>query len=236
MITPFSLAQRLHGTTELVEAPPSSGLPWGIGAIDTLLPEGIPRGAVTELCAPMGLAHATRILLAMVRAAQQQQQQQREEWCAWIDPSRSLYAPGLVQAGIELPHLLVVQPDAKQLERVAVRMATSRAFRLIIVDRVGAPGCSPPKTRHHMNITVRRMALAVKGSDTTVVMLNSTTRARRESLPVALRIELGRPERHRFTVHVSKDRRGHVRSPIHLPIAALAINQNRDEPVRAMNQ
>src|SRR5690606_20149271 len=61
-------------------------------------------------------------------------------WCAFVDPSGTLHAPGVVEVGVQLDHVLVVRPPLEALERTACRLARSIAFDLVIVDTVGVPG------------------------------------------------------------------------------------------------
>ncbi len=58
-------------------------------------------------------------------------------WCAFVDPSRSLYAPGVERAGVRLSHLLVVRPRPEDLVRVTLRLVESQSLPLVIVDLVG---------------------------------------------------------------------------------------------------
>jgi recombination protein RecA len=61
-------------------------------------------------------------------------------WCAFIDPSASLFAPGVARLGVELSRLLVVRPDIDAVERTAVRIAEARAVAMLVIDLRGALG------------------------------------------------------------------------------------------------
>src|ERR1700676_3039038 len=75
--------------------------------LDAALPDGgLPRGVV-ELAAPRALGGSASIASAAVRAAHARSPR---AWCAWVDPESTLYAPGLVGAGVDLDRLLVVRP------------------------------------------------------------------------------------------------------------------------------
>jgi recombination protein RecA len=193
-------------------------LPIGIAAIDEALPDaGLPRGGVVELCAPSGLACATRLALSACASAQREG---GGVWCGWIDGSRTLYAPGVAQAGVALDRLLVVRPPARDLGRVAVRLAASHVFSLIVIDRCGVPGAifsEAPKGR--WSTVVRRLALAAEHDETTIVLLSTTEQAKRDSLPIASRIELGRPAPDRLGLRISKDRRHRGQSPLSIPLS-----------------
>ena len=76
-------------------------------ALDAALPSGgWPVGALTELMiAHEGVGEFTLLLPAMAALTQQQQ------WIALVAPPHTPYAPALVNAGVALERLLVVNPD-----------------------------------------------------------------------------------------------------------------------------
>ena len=67
-----------------------------------------------------------------------------------------------------------------------------------------------------------RLALAVEGSDTTVILVTDKQAPRSLPLPTALRLELDRPSADRLTLRVAKDRRGRVAPPVSLAVGALS--------------
>jgi len=223
-ISPLSMLQtsapleRLRAR-HLVLEPTAPSLPFGLAALDALLPDGgLPRGAVVELCAASGLGQSTRLALAACGAAQRQAGDHARlgrhgAWCAWIDVSSALFAPGVVRAGVELERLLVLRPRPEMVTRLAVRLAASQLFSVLVVERVGVPGTGLELPRARWELTTRRLALALEGSECTVVLLSSLARARAEQLPVALRLELTRPEHEQLQVRVSKERHGRLRGP-----------------------
>lgn len=172
----------------------------------------LPRGAVVELASPMGLGRSTQLALAACANAQRLSRELSHDgeprWCGFIDPSGSLYAPAVTEAEVALERLLVVRPDPESVAKVAVRMATSRLFAVLVIDRCGVPGVEFDAPRTRWDIAVRRLALACESSDTTVIVLSDLERARRDALPVAMRIELTRPECHLASLRIVKDRRG----------------------------
>jgi hypothetical protein len=178
------------------------------------LAEGIdvPRGAVVELAAPAGLGRMTRLALGVCATAQAASRQLANDgdcrWCGWIDPGASLYAPAVAEAGVALERLLVVRPGAEELAKIAVRMATSRVFTVLVIDRSGVPGARVVEERIRWDVAVRRLALACEGSDTCVLLLSDLEQARAAPLPVAMRVEITRPSADRANLHVTKDRRG----------------------------
>jgi recombination protein RecA len=185
---------------------------------------------VVELAAPYGLAKATSIALATCAAAQEEARLRGGEetvgaWCAWIEPSRegddrtSLFAPAVVKAGVDLGRLLVIRPPAEDLGRVAARVAQGRVFSVIVVDLAGVPGRKTEARLDRWTNAVRRLALAVEGVETTVLLLTDALTPRALPLPVALRLEVERPAADRLRVTVAKDRRGRVAAakPVALP-------------------
>ena len=202
-------------------------LPIRLGEIDNVLPEGgLPRGAVVEVASPRGLGRATLVALRACASAQHEAKLRGGEetvgaWCAWLDPSGTLFAPGVACAGVDLARLLVVRPPAESLARVAVRVAGSHAFGVVVVDLAGVPG----KVQHERldrwaTIVVRRLAIAAEKSDTTILLLTDVLAHRALQLPVAMRVELDRPSTDRMILRVAKDRRGRLTSPTSIPMGA----------------
>jgi recombination protein RecA len=205
-----SLAQRLGITLAshlYVASVPvlSSGMP----ALDRVLPDqGVPQGQVIELSAASSSSLSTTLSLALCREAQQQAALQGgESWCAFIDPAGTLYAPGVAQAGVVLERLLVLRPPLEVVSNVAAKLAEARAFSVIVVD---LRACVQNKQWQRM---VRRMALAIESSKTTVLLLTDEVRGKSvlNTLPVGLRIQLQRQEVDHLTVSVTKDRQGRLR-------------------------
>jgi recombination protein RecA len=197
----------------------AKALPLGLRPVDETLPEGgLPRGAVVELSAPQGLARATTLALSLCASAQAEARLRGENntqgaWCAFLDPTESLFAPAVARAGVDLGRLLVIRPTLEDLARVAVRVAQSHAFSVVVVDTAGVPG-GRAETRLDRWVTiVRRLALAVEGSDTTVLLLTDASASRAMPLPAAMRIELERLTEDRLGLRVAKDRRGRVTAP-----------------------
>jgi recombination protein RecA len=188
--------------------------------LDESLPDGgLPRGIV-ELSAPGKLGGATSVALAAVREAQARGP---NAWCAWIDPEATLHAPGLVAAGVDLSRMLVVRPPRPLLGKVGVKLVAAGAFEVVVVDvdslgsssrDPGAPGvlaASPSRSRGWApELLVRKLALAAEPSGATVLLLTDASKPRAATWPVALRLELSRPDAGSLVVRVAKDRRGRV--------------------------
>ncbi|MCU0691064.1 MAG: recombinase A [Polyangiaceae bacterium] len=195
---------------------PSSVVPAGVPELDAILPDsGFPRGAVVELTAPGALSQATSVALHACASAQQQAQVRGGEpaWCAWLDPSCSLYAPGVVAHGVTLDRLLLVRPPSAALSRVAVRLVASRVFSVVVIDAVGVPGCEMPTPLHRWPNVVRRLAIAAQGGDTSILLLTEQSASRAVGLPVAMRLELAQHNAQQLSVRVAKERRGRIGPP-----------------------
>jgi hypothetical protein len=170
-----------------------------------------------ELAAPRALGGSTSVALAAVRAGQARD---RSAWCAWLDPEGTLHAPGVVAAGVDLDRMLVVRPPRAQLARVAVKVVGAGAFEVIVVDIDAVPGASTlaatgtqaVKKRRTWapEVLVRKLALSAEASGSTVLLLTDGARPRAIPWPVALRLELSRPNRSELVVRVAKDRRGRI--------------------------
>jgi hypothetical protein len=216
----------------------AKALPLGLRQIDEALPDGgFPRGAVVEVASPYGLARATSLALAACASAQAEAKlrggdETASAWCAFLDPARTLFAPSVARAGVDLERLLVVQPAAEDLARVAARIAASGAFAVVVIDLAGVPGQKSPQRLDRWVNTVRRLALAVEGSETSIVLLTDAHAQRSTPLPVALRIEVDRASTDRLVLRVAKDRRGRIAAAasIALPFETSSSSSSSSRP------
>ncbi len=216
------MGSKLRFADERSRPSPSLGLDWP--GLDAVLPDGgLPRGIV-ELAAPGKLGGATSVALAAVRAAQVRNP---NAWCAWIDPEGTLHAPGIVTAGVDLSRMLVVRTPRTLLGKVGVKVVSSGAFEVVVVDVDALAGPSPgvPLSRGWApELLVRKLALAAEPSGATVLLLTDASRPRAATWPVALRLELSRPDARSLAVRVAKERRGRVglaRTVPFLPVSQL---------------
>jgi recombination protein RecA len=196
------------------------GLPLGLAELDALLPDGgLLRGGVVELCVKGGAALATSVALSACRSAQVEARRLggAVPWCAFVDPSSTLYAPGVAQAGVALERLLVVRPPLEALSRVAVRLVESQAFAVVVIDTVGAPGAELDVALGSWTRIVRRLSMALEGTAGLVLLVTDAAAARPLPLPVAMRLELGRPRENQLSLRVAKDRYGRVSGPRTIP-------------------
>jgi hypothetical protein len=197
----------------------------GLPALDEVLPQnGLLQGSVIELQVRGASGAATSFALCACRAAQRADRawhsqhslpaeergnESSRRWCAFIDPSASLFAPGIVRLGVELDRLLVVRPDIDAVERAAIRIAEAKAISLLVIDLRGALGDLTVSSQRWPR-TVRRLALAIKNLATCVLLITSAEPRQALPLPVALRLEFARASADSFEIRVGKERSGRV--------------------------
>lgn len=214
---PPALVSTLKAGAQLAGASAGRTLPTGFSPIDRQLPGGgLPMGALAELAVAGAASLATTLGLAACRSAQRAAAQLGGDvpWCAFIDPSRSLYAPGVAHAGVQLDRLLVVRPSIESLGRVALRVVESQCFAVVVIDTVGVPGAELNVPLGSWPRIVRRLAVALQETQSTALLLTDRTARRPLTLPVAQRIELERPQAHKLILQVAKDRQGRVSAPV----------------------
>lgn len=228
--------------------------------LERLLPGGGLSRGVVEIASAVSLARASSraplftmrggastLALAAIRAAHasvaggisRAQHGDPQAWCAWISPegAPSLYAPAVAQAGVDLDRLLVVRPPVEALARTAVKVATSAAFEVVVIDATSPSGLdgrvpgmlarmiasdvgerppsthptrprSPsPRARVPGAVVVRRLALASEETGTSFLVLSNIYASRAVPWPVAMRLEVERRP-DALSVRVTKDRRG----------------------------
>lgn len=182
---------------------------FGLRGIDEALAGGLPRGGVVEITAPMGRGRATSLALIACAAAQQRAVSLGgSTWCAWVDPSRSLYGPGVEAQRVDPSRFLLALPEPALFPRTVVRVAESRAFSVVVAD---ASQLGPEQASlERWPTTVRRLSLAVEGTDCTVLLLTDAGARRSLPLPTAARIELSRSTLDAVSMRVAKDRFGKI--------------------------
>ena len=239
-----SLAASLNGQVRLGYANSSKGLPSGLGLgwpeLEACLPDqGLARGHVVQLAALHPGALTTTLALRACAAAQQQGHALGTEvpWCAYIDPSKSLHAPGVAEFGLRLDRLLVVTPEIQALTSVALRVVRSSVFAVVVVDMTGGLGFNAVRSLNTWVRTVRQMALALEGQRTVVLLLTGANSQSALPLPVAQRIELRQSRLNQLDLRVVKDRWGRVSGWRKVPlevepsIAANDTSRSRAEPL-----
>jgi recombination protein RecA len=167
---------------------------------------------VVQLAAQHPGALATNLALRTCAKAQQQGRTfgSDELWCAFVDPERSLFAPGVAQAGVRLDRMLVIQPEPAALAQVALRIVRAGVFAVVVIDAACSLCSDVVHPLGNWVRAVRQMALALEGQQTGVLLLTGANQLSSLPLPVAQRIELRRQSPRDLEVRVAKDRWGRV--------------------------
>jgi hypothetical protein len=213
-LSPAFLQDRVHFAQPTEGS--TQGFSLGLPEIDAVLPDGgLLRGSVVELCTAGEGALGTSLSLRVCAQAQSEALARgaSKPWCAFVDPSGTLYSPGVLGAGVDLSRLLVVRPPLEALSRVALRLAESEAFAIIVVDLAGVAGGRVAVPLGAWPRVVRRLAMSLEGTGHSVVLLTRAADRRPLPLPVAQRLELARPCAEKLTLRLAKDQRGRVGSP-----------------------
>jgi recombination protein RecA len=186
------------------------------------LPDGgFPQGSVVELASPANLGHGLGIALAACAASQEASVRSGREmvWCAFLDPDRTLFGPAVQASGVCLDRLLVLRPPRQLLAKIAVKVALSRIFSVIVVDVAAVPGVSPSKAQPRSESmdawakVTRRLSLAVEKTPATVFLLTRSEAQRTTALPAAMRVELENAAPDSLVVRVAKEKFGRVTIP-----------------------
>lgn len=154
-------------------SPDWATLETGLPELDELLPGGgWPLGALLEIQSPcMGLGELRMLLPAMAKLSQ------AGRCIAWVEPPHQPYAPGLVQAGIALPQILVV--ECKETDDIPWALE-----KLLRNRHCGMALAWPQSLSDHQT---RRLQLAAEQGHSLAVLF---PRRRGTSRHAALRIEL----------------------------------------------
>ena len=229
MALPLELfaSKGIRPASSLEAAPRAPSRPCDWAELDQLLPDGgLPHAVVEIVTASLApearasrapearasssnvYAGATAVATAAVRAAHRRDPR---AWCAWIDSKRSLYAPGLLRAGVDLERLFVVRPPPDLIARTAVKVASSGAFDVFVVEIGKGQNAKRDES------LVRKLALAAEQHGTTILLLSSPHSA---PWPVALRLEIARTMSG-LSVRITKERHGRLAlAKASIPIAA----------------
>jgi hypothetical protein len=130
-------------------------LPSGLDSLDTLLPGGLPCGALSLFC---GFVSCGKTGLALAFAAQLTRDGGR---LAWIHQG-GFSAPSAQQAGVQLSSLLAVRVQSfEEARRCADFLLRYQAFHLVVLDWPGRGGSGKAWTRLHRLVTGSEQALLV---------------------------------------------------------------------------
>ncbi len=172
----------------------------GFAELDALLPGGgWPLGGVLEILSPcLGIGELSLLLPAMSYITQ------RKRWIAWIAPPQQVYAPALVQAGIDLAYVLVV--DCRQEADIPWSLE-----KLLRSGRCGMTLAWPRKLSDHQ---IRRLQLAAEAGSALAVLF---PKQRSGSGYTALRLEV-KPAETGLALHILKARGSLQRASLILPL------------------
>jgi len=172
--------------------PPRAGVPTGFAGLDALLHSGgWPRSALVELVLQRCGVGELRLLLPALAAIGE-----LGLWQVWIDPPLLPFAPGFLQQGIDLKHLLLVRTR----DRRQWLWATEQALR--------APGCAVVLSwsgqQRPRYTELRKLQVAASERQCTGFLL-SEQRAAEATSPAVLRSQL-RAAPEGTQVHILKQR------------------------------
>jgi hypothetical protein len=171
--SPIKLAlEELLRDRRLLEAPPLrtdrplDRFPCGTPAVDALLGGGFARGQVSEIYGPRSSGR-TGLALALVAHATQ-----AGALAAWVDATDSLDPATAARAGLDLPRLLWVRGEPKELKRVLAAagvLLESGLFEVVVLDVVDVDGAL---LRRVPATTWLRLARLVEGTPTALVFVS----------------------------------------------------------------
>lgn len=155
------------------------GLSTGFAALDAILPgRGWPRNGLMEVITPTWGSGELQLLLPLMRDVIA-----RGQWLLWISPPYLLYAPALIQAGIDPGQVLVVdlQTSCKDALWTMEKALQTRNCGLVLAWQNWLPGK-----------VLRRLQLAAASGDTLGVLFKHHDSKHSHS-PLRLKIEDSSP-------------------------------------------
>jgi len=205
------------------------GVPSGYSTLDRALQGGgWPRAALTELLvAQPGCGEVQLLMPLLARLGTQQL------WQFWINPPFIPYAPALVQYGIDLNTLIVVQADARQS-----LWACEQALRN---SACGAVLYWPSAKLRYAEL--RKLQVAAAAEQCSGFILRHDNRAELETSPAALRLQLRAENNGALAVTILKQRGGNSGQTITIarpaalqasPMQDVPPVEQRDDPERLL--
>lgn len=190
--------------------------PIELATVPVLVDGRMPRGQVVQFASMSGLSSGTCLALDVCWSAQNQAFLHTGQpcWCAFVDPGRSLHAPGVAAHGVHLDRLLVMYPPVQAIGRSSVRLAQSGVFEVVVIDLHGVPGASISLPLAPWRNIVRRLSIAARQTNCCVLLLTDHRAAVNAGLPVAMRIELQRPGVELFRARIGKERHARIGGPV----------------------
>ncbi len=152
----------------------SYGLSTGYPELDEILPgRGWPRNGLVEVISKQWGMGELQLLLPLMRAVIAQ-----GKWVLWISPPHQLYAPALVQAGVDTEQVLVVKADTSCRDALwsMEKALQSGSCGLVLAWQNWLPGR-----------VLRRLQLAGETGDTLGVLFKHNVS---EHSPSPLRMEI----------------------------------------------
>jgi len=166
-----------------------SGIPTGYPSLDTILPsKGWPPSTLIEMVTPKWGIGELQLLLPLMKQVTQQ-----KRWILWISPPYIPYAPALASAGVDINHVMVVQPEASCKDALwAVEKALqTESCALVLTWLNWLP-----------NGVIRRLQLAAASGNTLGVLFRERNI---KNSPAALRLKL-QPKTDGIDVQILKAR------------------------------
>ena len=181
------------------EAPGHSS---GYAELDAILPtQGWPAKSIIEVLTPAWGIGELKLLLPRMREVTQQKQ-----WVIWISPPYQPYAPALLQAGVDINYVIVIDPKTSCKDAIwsMEKALQTSACAMILAWTNWLP-----------NGVVRRLQLAAeKGGGMAFLFRERETK----NSPAALRLQL-QPHQQGVTVQVLKARGSYHYKNVIVPLA-----------------
>ena len=134
------------------------GTSTGFSALDQTLPaQGWPNSALTEIIVPFWGIGELRLLLPAMRYLNQQNRQ-----IVWIAPPYLPYAPALVNAGLNLHYVLVVDAQSGNVSWAMERLLCAESCAMVLAWPVNLSA-----------LETRRLQLAAEAGGTMGVILHT---------------------------------------------------------------
>lgn len=152
----------------------SSGTSTGFAALDEVLPtRGWPNDALIEMILPYWGMGELRLLLPAMRRLNQQNRQ-----IVWVAPPYLPYAPALVNAGLDLQYVLVVDAQSGNISWAMERLLYAESCGMVLAWPVSLSA-----------LEARRLQLAAEAGRSMGVVLHTADTKWRATC-AALRLEM----------------------------------------------
>jgi hypothetical protein len=178
----------------------------GYPKLDSILPtKGWPDKSLIEVLSPSWGIGELQLLLPKMRELTQQQQ-----WVIWISPPYQPYAPALLNAGVDLNYVIVINPETSCKDAIwsMEKALQTQACAMVLAWMNWLP-----------NGVVRRLQLAAeKGGGMAFLFREREVK----NSPAALRLQL-QANRTGVTVQVLKARGSYQLNSVDLPLSGAAF-------------